>query len=264
MSFAGHAASSNGCVARPKGRETGLTGYAGPIQRSLPIGSSVMEAAEHREPCESRGSRTVLGARGGEIPPRDSTKPEVHDVLLNVRSWRYSRHRFRAAGCLLVAISSSAVANCRKLRHLVAIRPLRPTRAHGVRELGGYWCRSFGWKATASCYPGVRCRRSSGRNPDRLAHPLSADSKAAPRLSAPLAVRIERHVPLPMPRSFCELTSRLTETSEFIKSIRVLWISCDSPLEAFHRFLTPPSRVYDIRQIVPGLGKTRVYAHGFA
>jgi hypothetical protein len=28
--------------------------------------------AEHREPCESRGSRTVLGARGGEIPPRDS------------------------------------------------------------------------------------------------------------------------------------------------------------------------------------------------
>ena len=31
-----------------------------------------MAAAEHREPCESRGSCTVLGARGGEIPPRDS------------------------------------------------------------------------------------------------------------------------------------------------------------------------------------------------
>ena len=31
---------------------------------------------EHREPCESRGSRTVLGAPGGEIPPGDSTKPE--------------------------------------------------------------------------------------------------------------------------------------------------------------------------------------------
>ena len=28
---------------------------------------------EHREPCESRGSRTVLGAPGGEIPPGDST-----------------------------------------------------------------------------------------------------------------------------------------------------------------------------------------------
>ena len=32
-----------------------------------------MEAAEHREPCESRGSCTDLGAPGGEIPPGDST-----------------------------------------------------------------------------------------------------------------------------------------------------------------------------------------------
>ena len=32
---------------------------------------------EHREPCESRGSRTVLGAPGGEIPPGDSTNPAV-------------------------------------------------------------------------------------------------------------------------------------------------------------------------------------------
>jgi len=31
-----------------------------------------MSAAEHRKPCELRGSRTVLGARGGETPPRDS------------------------------------------------------------------------------------------------------------------------------------------------------------------------------------------------
>ena len=31
-----------------------------------------MSEAEHRKPCESRGSRTVLGARGGEIPSRDS------------------------------------------------------------------------------------------------------------------------------------------------------------------------------------------------
>ena len=28
---------------------------------------------EHREPCESRGSRTVLGAPGGEIPPGNSS-----------------------------------------------------------------------------------------------------------------------------------------------------------------------------------------------
>src|ERR1700747_1448484 len=80
MSSAGRAASSRGCVARPRGRETGLTGYAEQIQRSLPTGSSAMETAEHREPYESRGSRTDLGAPGGENPPGDSTravKPRV-------------------------------------------------------------------------------------------------------------------------------------------------------------------------------------------
>ena len=55
-------------------RETGLSGFAVPIQVYSLIGSYVMAPAEHREPYESRGSRTCLGARGGEIPPRDSTK----------------------------------------------------------------------------------------------------------------------------------------------------------------------------------------------
>jgi hypothetical protein len=50
-----------------------LTGYAEQIQRSLPTGGSAMETAEHREPYESRGSRTDLGAPGGESPPGDST-----------------------------------------------------------------------------------------------------------------------------------------------------------------------------------------------
>ena len=35
---------------------------------------AAMPTVEHREPCESRGSRTVLGAPGGEIPPGDSPK----------------------------------------------------------------------------------------------------------------------------------------------------------------------------------------------
>src|SRR6516225_5035492 len=73
MSSAGRAASSSGCVARPRGHEIGLTGYAESIQPSSPTGSSVMETAEHREPYESRGSRTDLGAPGGESPPGDST-----------------------------------------------------------------------------------------------------------------------------------------------------------------------------------------------
>src|SRR6516162_6053260 len=74
MSSGGHVASSSGCVTRPKAREIGSTGYAVPIQPSSPIGRYVMATAEHREPCDSRGSCTVLGAPGGEIPPGDSTK----------------------------------------------------------------------------------------------------------------------------------------------------------------------------------------------
>src|SRR5882672_5135019 len=75
MSSAGRVANLSGCVARPRAREIGLIGFAAQIQRSSLTGSYVMETAEHREPCESRGSRTVLGARGGESPPRDSTSP---------------------------------------------------------------------------------------------------------------------------------------------------------------------------------------------
>src|SRR5262245_53538155 len=73
MSFAGHAASLSGCAIGPRGDETGLTGSAGRTRISSLIGSYAMATAEHREPCESRGSCTVLGAPGGEIPPGDST-----------------------------------------------------------------------------------------------------------------------------------------------------------------------------------------------
>src|ERR1700719_4772153 len=73
MSSAGRAVSSNGCVTKPKGHEIGLTGFAVQIQPSSLTGSYAMATAEHREPYESRGSRTVLGAPGGEIPPGDST-----------------------------------------------------------------------------------------------------------------------------------------------------------------------------------------------
>jgi hypothetical protein len=36
-----------------------------------------MATAEHREPCDSRGSCTVLGAPGGETPPGDSTEMSI-------------------------------------------------------------------------------------------------------------------------------------------------------------------------------------------
>src|SRR3984893_531660 len=92
MSSAGRAASSSGCVGGPRGRETGLTGYAEQIQRSLPTGSSAMEPAEHREPYESRGSRTDLGAPGGESPPGDSTESAVPSTTEHSRSaFKYGR-----------------------------------------------------------------------------------------------------------------------------------------------------------------------------
>src|SRR6516225_8609294 len=84
MSSAGRAASSSGCVARPRGRETGLTGYAEPIQRSLPTGSSAMETAEHREPYEPRGSRTDLGAPGGKSSGRlDRTSKAQNELTFS-------------------------------------------------------------------------------------------------------------------------------------------------------------------------------------
>ena len=73
MSSGGHVASSSGCVTRPKEQEIGWTGYTVPTQYSLLIGRYVMATAEHREPCDSRGSCTVLGAPGGEIPPATSS-----------------------------------------------------------------------------------------------------------------------------------------------------------------------------------------------
>src|SRR5713226_9797915 len=96
MSSAGRAASSSGCVGRPRGRETGLTGYAEQIQRSLPTGSSAMETAEHREPYESRGSRTDLGAPGGETPPGDSTWAALRCDAPNVGSPFNTGHHVRA------------------------------------------------------------------------------------------------------------------------------------------------------------------------
>src|SRR5947208_12653195 len=117
MSSAGRAASSSGCVARPRGREIGLIGFAAQIRRSSLIGSYVMETAEHREPCESRGSRTVLGARGGEIPPRDSTNPVSLEVsrtspqhLRNPKST--AQVATSASGDLVAVGGLTGLANC--------------------------------------------------------------------------------------------------------------------------------------------------------
>src|SRR5262252_3845888 len=108
MSSAGRAVNSSGCVARPKGREIGLIGFAAQIRRSSLTGSYVMETAEHREPCESRGSRTVLGAPGGEIPPGDSTRDtgylEGRQIAFEYRSAEGQPERLAAAAKELAAV----------------------------------------------------------------------------------------------------------------------------------------------------------------
>src|SRR6516225_2252927 len=86
MSSGGHGASSSACATRPKAREIGSTGYAGPTQHSSFIGHYAMATAEHREPYESRGSRTVLGAPGGETPPGDSSIATVSRHPRQVRA----------------------------------------------------------------------------------------------------------------------------------------------------------------------------------
>src|ERR1700704_994269 len=87
MSSAGRAANSSDCVARPRGHEIGLSGFAVQIRPSSLTGSYVMATAEHREPYESRGSRTVLGAPGGESPPGDSSNSAL---LVNAQHDRSS------------------------------------------------------------------------------------------------------------------------------------------------------------------------------
>src|SRR5262249_44853343 len=83
MSFGGHVASSSACATRPEVGEIGLSGFAAPTRHSSPIGRYVMATAGHREPCESRGSCTVLGAPEGESPSGDSSY-----------RYRFSRDRF--------------------------------------------------------------------------------------------------------------------------------------------------------------------------
>src|SRR5258708_18603999 len=77
MSFDGLAANTSGWSIGPRARGTGSIGCAARIQHTLPIGHYATATAEHREPYESRGSRTVLGAPGGESPPGDSSKGEI-------------------------------------------------------------------------------------------------------------------------------------------------------------------------------------------
>src|SRR5258708_13232686 len=73
-----------------------------------------METAEHREPYESRGSRTDLAAPGGESPPGDSTASSIPDVgaISGQRAiseiGRYHRHPVSAPSCEAASCNGDA------------------------------------------------------------------------------------------------------------------------------------------------------------
>jgi hypothetical protein len=73
MSSNGPAASTSDWFIRPRVGETRSTAFVVRASVSSRIGRYAMATAEHREPCDSRGSCTVLGVAGGETPPADST-----------------------------------------------------------------------------------------------------------------------------------------------------------------------------------------------
>src|SRR3981189_1076106 len=77
MLFDGVAANTSGWSIGPSARGLGSIGWAARIQYSLPIGHYATATAEHREPCDSRGSCTVLGAPEGESPSGDSSEAAI-------------------------------------------------------------------------------------------------------------------------------------------------------------------------------------------
>src|ERR1700738_4608126 len=115
MSSGGHVASSRGCATRPKEQEIGSTRYTVPTQYSLLIGRYVMATAEHREPCDSRGSCTVLGAPGGEIPPGDSTIATGPLPLIGTRGPIWSENRPDSDGKARGTCCSSSVTEPRSM-----------------------------------------------------------------------------------------------------------------------------------------------------
>ena len=70
-----------GCIVQPRPRPTEANWQQEePVDEVKP--AARLPTVEHREPCELRGSRTVLGAPGGEIPPGDSSKASVRCVAV--------------------------------------------------------------------------------------------------------------------------------------------------------------------------------------
>ena len=71
------------CIVQPKSKANWR--QEEPWDEERPLVNVLMVG--HHEPYEPRGSRTVLGAPGGEIPPGDSTKGTVRDGHFSRQLW---------------------------------------------------------------------------------------------------------------------------------------------------------------------------------
>ena len=74
--------------ARSKRWSTGKLGGTGILWRIL--GTMRSQEESWQEPCESRGSRTDLWERGGEVPPRHPTN-RLAMKMLTTTSWLSSK-----------------------------------------------------------------------------------------------------------------------------------------------------------------------------
>src|SRR3982074_3687610 len=149
MSFDGHAANTSGWSIGPRARGTGSTGCAERHRNSLPTGHYVMATAEHREPCESRGSRTVLGAPGGEIPPGDSTKSVLRRSQLQCPDYpceqTFARHHRRSQKCQkqsfrmigVLRIIAYQRARCAIISMKISLKGIGMKRRELIALLGG-------------------------------------------------------------------------------------------------------------------------------
>ena len=109
-----------------------------------------MRMAEHREPYDSRGSRTVLGARGGVIPPRDSPDgdPDRRCTHVSLACRRSRRRGARHAGSAPARHSSSAGADAQASQ-----------KARISAEVAGHKLRSY---ASAFRQLGLSCPHEQG------------------------------------------------------------------------------------------------------
>src|SRR5215469_1653784 len=152
---AGPATSSSGYASGPKAQETGWPGSSEPLLIFSLIGAFCMRMAEHREPYDSRGSRTVLGARGGEIPSRDSpgrAQDRRCEALAVAR-----RRPDRDCARVLVQRRRDKQAAKRLLRKLLK-KQMRPPRVMITDKLASYGA------AKREVMPGIEHRQHKGLN----------------------------------------------------------------------------------------------------